>query len=336
MTLRLRSATAAEWDVLLRGSPADYALAHTFDFGRAIASAYPGYTFEPRIGEFEDGTVVLWPLVRLHGGLGFLRRFEAMPLSLNGFPIAARGELTSRHLSALISALRVDSLELSSGALDNAPTDLPAGSWDVRKAATHVLDLRGGWSAVWERKFTKKARNQCRMAWKKGVTVRVAGGAADFESYYQIYCDSTRRWGYANPPYPIALFGALAGIRGSGVELKMGLVNDRPVAGIILMHGRRSTLYWSGAMLKEAADYSVNNALLEVAVREACERGTVIFDFGASGELDSVREFKEQFGAVATGYGTLGLQSRRYRLLVAAARYVRNWLPGDMRGGRAR
>ena len=330
MTVRLRPATATEWDVLLRGSPADYALAQTFDFGRAIASAYPGYTFEPRLGEFEDGTIVLWPLVRLHGRLGFLRRFEAMPLSLNGFPIAARGELTSRHLSALISALRADSLELNSGALDNAPTDFPTGSWEVRKAATHVLDLRGGWGAVWEKRFSNKVRNQCRMAWKKGVTVRVAGGAADFQSYYQIYCDSTRRWGYTHPPYSIALFQALAEISGPGVELKLGLVDGRPIAGIILMHGRRSTLYWSGAMLKEAANYSVNNALLEVAVREACERGAVIFDFGASGELDSVREFKERFGAVATEYETLSLKSNRHKLAVHARHRLislkKNWL----------
>jgi hypothetical protein len=332
VTVRLRPATANEWDVLLRGSPADYALAHTFEFGRAIASAYSGYTFEPRLGEFEDGTIVLWPLVRLPGKLWFLRRFEAMPLSLNGLPVVARGELTSRHLSALISALGADSLELNSGALDNAPTAFPTGSWEVRKAVTHVLDLRGGWDAVWETRFSNKVRNQCRMAWKKGVAVRVARGAADFESYYQIYCDSTRRWGYIQPPYPFALFQALAGISGPGVELKLGLVDGQPIAGIVLMHGCRSTLYWSGAMLKEAANYSVNNALLEVAIREACERGAVIFDFGASGELESVREFKERFGAVATSYESLGLQSRRHSLLVAAARCLRPFLPHNKGG----
>lgn len=330
MTVRLRPATATEWDVLLRGSPADYALAHTFEFGRAIASAYPGYTFEPRLGEFEDGTIVLWPLVRLHGKLWFLRRFEAMPLSLNGLPVVARGELTSRHLSALISALRADSLELNSGALDNAPTALPTGTWEVRKAVTHVLDLRGGWDAVWETRFSNKVRNQCRMAWKKGVAVRVARGGGDFESYYQIYCDSTRRWGYTHPPYPVALFQALAGISGPGVELKLGLVDGQPIAGIMLMRGRRSTLYWSGAMLKEAASYSVNNALVEVAVREACERGDALFDFGASGELDSVRLFKERFGAVATVYETLSLQSNRHKLAVNAHHrlisFKKNWL----------
>ena len=332
VTVRLRAATATEWNRLLREGPADYALAHTFDFGRAIASAYPGYTFEPLVGEFEDGTIVLWPLVRIQGKLEFLRRFEAMPLSLNGFPITARGELTSRHLSALISGLRADSLELSSGALDDPPTALAAGRWTVRRCTTHVLDLRGGWGEVWERRFSKKARNQCRMAWKKGVSVRTAQGMADFEGYYETYCDSTRRWGYTHPPYPMALFQALAGIVDSGVELKLGQVDGRTVAGIVLMHGRRSTLYWSGAMLKEAAMHSVNNALLEVAVREACERGEAIFDFGASGELDSVREFKEGFGAVATGYECLGLESRRHGLLGKTARFVRKVLPQRQAG----
>jgi lipid II:glycine glycyltransferase (peptidoglycan interpeptide bridge formation enzyme) len=67
-------------------------------------------------------------------------------------------------------------------------------------------------------------------------------------------------------------------------------------------------------MLKEFANYSANNGLLEVAIREACQRGAMNFDFGASGELESVRKFKEQFGAAPVAYQSLRLQSNRYKL----------------------
>lgn len=316
MKATLREATAAEWDELLGGASSDYSLAQTFEFGRAIASVYPDCGFAPQLAEFGDGTAALWPLVRVTGRLGFLRRYVAMPLSLNGMPITVRGEMTSAHLAAMIPALRADSLQLNGGALDNAPLTLPKGNWEIRSVSTHVLNLRGGWDVVWTAKFSNKVRNQCRTAWKQGFAVKTAGSVADFDTYYKIYADSTRRWGYSTPPYPVMLFRALALLNGRGVELKLGLVDGRPVAGILLLHGRRSTLYWSGAMLKEFSSYSVNNGSLEVAIREACGRGAVNFDFGASGALESVRRFKEQFGAAPIAYQSLDLQSNRHRLAI--------------------
>jgi CelD/BcsL family acetyltransferase involved in cellulose biosynthesis len=321
MFVKLHPATAAHWEEQLRDSACDYALSQTFAFGEAIAQAYPEYAYAPQRAEFDDGTQALWPLMKLNSKLKFLRQFEAMPPALNGTPVVLRGTLTGQHMAALLEALRADRLQLNGGILDNPPHAAGmAEQWpgEVSALSTHVLDLRGGWDSVWSQAFNDKVRNQCRTAWKKGVEVRVAREAAEFDTYYEIYADSTRRWGYATPPYPRALFQALAQLNGRGVELKLGCVDGQPIAGIILLRGRRSTLYWSGAMLKDFSKYSANNGLLEVAIREECERGAVNFDFGASGELDSVRKFKEQFGAVPAPYQSFSLQSARYQLTTRA------------------
>lgn len=318
VNVNLRPAAAGEWHESLQSGSADYALAHTFAFGEAIAKVYPEYAFTPQIAEFSDGVRALWPLVKQDSKLKFLRQYEAMPPSLNGMPIATQGALSSEHCAALLKTLGADRMQLNGGVLDSAPLRLPAGDWEIKDLETHVLDVREGWDAVWQSKFNDKVRNQCRTAWKKGVEVKVAGSTADFETYYEIYADSTRRWGYAKPPYPPELFAAFASLNGRGVELKLGIVNGQAIAGIMLLHGRRSTLYWSGAMLKEFASYSANNGLLEVAIREACERGAANFDFGASGELESVRKFKEQFGAAPVPYQSLSLQSGRYKLAMGA------------------
>ena len=65
-------------------------------------------------------------------------------------------------------------------------------------------------------------------------------------------------------------------------------------------------------MKREFSALSPNNALLETVIREACENGVKIFDFGASGPLDSVRKFKESFGAGAVEFPIWSRQSARY------------------------
>ena len=147
-------------------------------------------------------------------------------------------------------------------------------------------------------------------------------GPDDFEHYYSIYEASSRRWGYAAPPYPRSLFRELGALQGTGVDLKLALVGAMPVAGIMLFEGKQSTLYWSGAMLKEYAPYCPNNALVKVAIEEACRRGRRRFDFGSSGRLEAVRRFKASFGARQTPSPSYHFASRRYRLAAAVGRRV--------------
>jgi lipid II:glycine glycyltransferase (peptidoglycan interpeptide bridge formation enzyme) len=74
-------------------------------------------------------------------------------------------------------------------------------------------------------------------------------------------------------------------------------------------------MYWSGAMLKEFGSYFPHNALLQSAIEDACGRGMKQFDFGGSGTLESVRRFKEGFGASPVKYWDYAFTSRRYRFL---------------------
>jgi lipid II:glycine glycyltransferase (peptidoglycan interpeptide bridge formation enzyme) len=73
-------------------------------------------------------------------------------------------------------------------------------------------------------------------------------------------------------------------------------------------------------MLKEFGGYSGTTALLRSAIEDACDRGIEWFDFGASGDLDSVRVFKESFGARPFSYRNYSFATPRYRLIMQARR----------------
>ena len=320
MQLTTRLAQAAEWTALLEASERDYALSQTFEFGAALGRAYPEYTHEPLLVEFDDNVRVLLPLIRFCGRARFLRSYEAMPLSLNGTPVAVGAGASARHIELAIQSLRADSLQISGGCLDSPRATLEVEGLAATEFHTHALSLDGDFERVWTERFSGKVRNQCRMAERKGVEVSTAATIAEFEVYHAVYVESTRRWGYAAPPYPPALFRELGALANRGVELKLARVEGEVVAGILLFHGRRSTFYWSAAMLKEHSAFCPNNALLHAAIREACLRGVKLFDFGASGHMDSVQKYKESFGAVPHAYHNYKLTTPLYRVTMSARR----------------
>jgi lipid II:glycine glycyltransferase (peptidoglycan interpeptide bridge formation enzyme) len=220
-------------------------------------------------------------------------------------------------VNALFERLEPDTLRINTGATIEGPWPVTeaAGIFEPTECSSHVLELEGGMERIWANRFTAKVRNQCRSAMRKGVEVRQATGRNDFESYYAIYASAAQGWGYAFPPYPTSLFRELAALRGQGVDLKLACLSGRPIAGVLLLHGRSSTLYWSAAMLKEFASYSPHNALLHAAIEDACRAGMKQFDFGSSGALESVRAFKESFGARPVKYWNYAFTSSRFRLL---------------------
>ncbi len=308
-------ATAEEWSQLLAQSAGDWALSQTFEFGAAISRAYPSYSHAAQTAEFADGARVLIPLVSVQSRL--FRVFESMPLSLNGLPIGINA--SAAQIGAALNAINADVLNVSGGALAQSPGEI-APAMQRSTGETHVLDLTLGWDEIWKTKFDSKVRNQCRAAIKKGVETFEATTPAEFDAYYAIYVENCARWGYDAPPYPRALFRELCGLQrksgGDGVQLQLARVEGEVVAGVLLFHGRRSVLYWSGGMKREFSSLSPNNALLETVIREACKKGVELFDFGASGPLDSVRKFKESFGAHAVEFPIWSRQSGRYNLAI--------------------
>lgn len=302
MQYTTRIANRAEWAQLLEASESDYSLSQTYEFGEAVANAYDEYSYEPRILELEGGVTLLFPLMRIRRRPGFIRSFEAMPFCLNGSPISVSGALTPEQLSTAVNSLRADSVRINLGGLD----DLASGSTNRRTSLgelreslyfIQMLNLAGGFDDVWTRCFSGKVRQQCRMAERKGVEISTSNTLDDFDDFYSIYARASALWGYEVPPYPRALFHSLSSLAGSGVELKMAKVEGRSVAGILLLHGRRTTFGWIGAMLKEYARYHLTVALFRSIIGDACRRGMAWYDFGAYGKLDSVRGHKERYGA---------------------------------------
>jgi CelD/BcsL family acetyltransferase involved in cellulose biosynthesis len=299
----------AEWDEALAASGRPYRFSHRAAAGRAFEAAYPSYRFEPRRVSYDDGTVMLLPLVRVRRRVGALGMALCMPLGLEGTPLVLDGEVTPAHVHGLLDALdEIGMLQVHGGAGASPPA-----TGRVTDGLTHTLDLRPGFERLWEEAFSSKNRNVCRKADRAGVEVSEESTADGAAAYYALYATTSKGWGYAEPPYPQRLIGALVG---SGTaELWLARLEGQPIAGALLLRGSQDLLYWSGALDRERQAVSPTNAVLRTAIESACARGIAYFDFGASTGLTGVEKFKASFGAQPCEYRSVELRSRAYAAL---------------------
>jgi hypothetical protein len=307
----------SDWDAALEETGAPYRFSHRAGAGRAFEAAYQGYRYEPYRVRFRDGVTLLVPLTRVQRRAPQLTMLLGMPLGLEGRPVALEGEPAIGHVHGLFKALGGrGSLALNGGASGSPPGNGP-------QHATHTLDLRPGFEWLWEHRFSSKNRNSCRKGERSGVEV---SRSTDVAVYFDLYARASRAWGYQEPPYPPALFSELLG---SGhAELWLGRLEDRAIAGALLLRGSDDMLYWSGAVDAEHRTLAPGNLVIKTAIASACERGIGSFDFGASAGLPGVAAFKESFGASEVAYRSVELSSRTYRVATKLQRAARRVRPG--------
>jgi lipid II:glycine glycyltransferase (peptidoglycan interpeptide bridge formation enzyme) len=78
--------------------------------------------------------------------------------------------------------------------------------------------------------------------------------------------------------------------------------DGRCIAAAMFLKGRTEVFYQASGTIRERNEVSAIDALLWTAIRHYRDGGYRTLNLGASEGLDSVRFFKEKFGAVATPY----------------------------------
>ena len=166
---------------------------------------------------------------------------------------------------------------------------------------TQILHLDHGYDWIWENQFDGLNRNRIRKAKKEGLTVTedVSDAAIVYDNLYKANLE--KRKGPKGLVYPKELFHQLAQCK-RNVKFYFSLLNDQPIAGIIILYGNKEVSYWSGVTLSEYKKLNATQLLLDYAIQKAIEGNVSIFDFGASMGLPNVKKFKSLFGPEDVGY----------------------------------
>jgi CelD/BcsL family acetyltransferase involved in cellulose biosynthesis len=179
----------------------------------------------------------------------------------------------------------------------------------------HVLDLSGGFEAVWEQRFSSKARRAVRKAERAGVQVEEDATGRLVPVFDELYRRSVRRWAEqqhepvwlarlrAHRSDPARKFAAVAEHLGAACRLWVASLDGRPVAGMITLHLGPHAVYWRGAMDKElAGPVRANDLLHRTAVERSVAEGARYYHLGDSAPGSGLAQFKESLGAVPVPY----------------------------------
>ncbi len=275
-----------------------------------------GYEDASRLYTFADGQQLLMPIVKRRGLPGPLAVQASWPHAWGIGDVLARRTPRPEELRAVFADLAERpflSLNLSPNPLrrDLWQSALPEGVTRVPRRE-HVLDLSGGFDAVWRERFLSKTRNKVRKAQKLGVVVETDSTGRLIPVFYDLLRRSVDRWALqqSEPRWlshlrtssrdPEHKFEAMARILGDACRVRVAWFERQPVAATIVLLGEHNADYIRGAMDKRlAGPVKANDLLQSVAIQEACEAGCRYYHMGESAWSENLSNFKERFGARA-------------------------------------
>ncbi len=158
---------------------------------------------------------------------------------------------------------------------------------------THVLSLSPDYEKVFDR-FYSSTRNKIRASDRRGVVVRDVTNAQDIRDYYGIHLQLAIQRKYDHI-FPIELFFEWAKL-GDRTRFLVAENEGEIVAGGIFFLDLQSVRYWHGATDRRYKNYPMY-AIFNEAISWACEVGATTFDFGGSGGIKSLEQFKEKWSA---------------------------------------
>ena len=277
------------------------------DWIRVLVSTFPNYQNTTHLFEFSDYSRILFPLMCIKKLKGLFFTYHSMPFNTYG------GLLVSQHLSATaeyeekirliqdyICHLQMMKLTITPNPLDEIRFSLTVPH-SMIEMSTQILHLQNGYEWIWENRFDSKNRNQIRKARKSGLII-ADNLENSGEQYWQIYQTTIAgRGGKRNLVYPRELFHQLA-MSPTNVKYYFALWNEKPIAGIIVLYGRKTAMYWNSVNYPEAKILCANQFLLDYAIQQAVENKITSFDLGASRGLPTVKSFKSAFGPEEVSY----------------------------------
>lgn len=157
---------------------------------------------------------------------------------------------------------------------------------------THLVDLTGGWEAVWAR-YRQKARTATRKAELLGITIRPGEGEEDIHHHWEIVKAHFGEW--EPKPEPTFEFVNDAAKSAAG-KLYLAEHEGMVVGSVLVFSSGQETFFWQGARLPDCSLPGISNLLYSKVLQDACEHGFARANLGASLGNPRIEAFKQSLG----------------------------------------
>lgn len=187
-----------------------------------------------------------------------------------------------------------------------------------RVGEAFILEISDGYEA-WLSKADRRVRGKLRKSQQDGLCTRRHGADA-LDTFYALYQKAFAQTEGRKLIYPKPFLNELLSAPGEAhARLYMTWFEGRPVAGGILLAGRKQALAWIGALDRDYAHLAANENRHAQVIRELSAEGFDTYNLGAAPGLPDVARFKQKLGAAPRRYCILDwhnpLISRARRIL---------------------
>lgn len=331
LTPSLRSEVSKEkWEQLLSSS-SGATIFHTWEWASVLEETYRDLEVRYIVVEDQDGRYAAGMPFAYSRNL-FLCTFLSMPFGTYGGPIAVDGleEDVVPFLGVAIQGVTRGTLPFSfycvlfntpmvfERAIQNA---FPRGN--RTRVSTHLIDLSEGFNVLWDSSFDKETRTCARKAARNGVTIKKGIGTESAAELHRLYKRQSKEWGIAKV-YPQRLISQIADQMSQRAQIWTGTLNGEPVCAVLVFYFRDSLMAWLSGQNAEGRRVCASHLLYTEILKDACENGYTVFNFGGSGNLQGIRFFKESFGGKEFVYSLFANESGIFKF----ARKLRRTLFG--------
>jgi hypothetical protein len=274
------------------------------------------YRDASRLYRFDDGSLIVLPLVNRGRRPRRLDAEESWPAGWGiGGPVASGGVGPEKARALFDDLARRPALRVG---VRFRPWDAELwqraapGIFRVESHMTQVVDLYGGFGAVWRNGFHKRARRDVRRAEKAHLDVEVDRTGRLAPVFQQLYDQSIERWArQQHEPlalarwrrrreFPTGRLAAVAARFGESCAIWVAWRDGEPAASIVVLRHGSHAKFWRAAMNRDVAHPAAAGSLLNrLAIEEACEQGCRYYDMGESAPGSSLEHYKAGFGAVS-------------------------------------
>ncbi len=264
------------------------------------------------------------PFCKISGFFG-RQRAVSLPFSDHCVPLVEGQEQLEAQLSCLRH--RVDSGQWSSFQI-KAIEELSNSSSEQGSDALTLHNLNLGPSleelfaafhpSCVQRKINRAEREKLRQQ---------EGRSEDLLSaFYGLLLHTRRRLGV--PPQPYQWFKNLVLCLGDKLQVRVAYKDELPVAGIVTLHYKQTTMYKYGASDHRFSAMGGMPALLWAAIKDAKENGDQVLDMGRT-ELTNtgLTAFKDRLGAARTAihYFQYPTRSANHRMQASKSRILKTF-----------
>jgi hypothetical protein len=202
---------------------------------------------------------------------------------------------------------------------------LASQGWESVQNSTHILDVPASYEIWFNTVASRSCRRYVRRAEKSDLTASDAKSPDNIRAYFDLYGLSTERWG-SKSRHEQSFFEQL--LRCPLTRLLVVYRQGEPAAAMITLEFRDYIAYYLGVSNRELSTFMPTYFGLTLILRGAITRQVRVLNFGSSLGIESLEQFKEQFGAKRQAYTSYYIEdawtrlhrfSRYYRSRLAAA-----------------